>query len=198
MTKENRHFYEFGPFRIDTRNRQLTRENEVVPLKAKAVDTLLLLIESRGDVVEKDDLMQRLWPDSFVEEANLTQNIYTLRKALGGDYIQTVPRRGYRFVAEVREADDAADVIVIKERTRTSVSYEEEFEPAEPLLPGNVSVAPAALISRTVDRPPTKSRARHRECRSCASRPGRRWNLVVTNASGAVRYGQAFEVHHYR
>jgi DNA-binding winged helix-turn-helix (wHTH) protein len=104
MSKENRHFYEFGPFRIDTRNRQLLRENEVVLLKAKAVDTLLLLIESRGDVVEKDDLMQRLWPDSFVEEANLTQNIYTLRKALGGDYIQTVPRRGYRFVAEVREA----------------------------------------------------------------------------------------------
>ncbi len=160
MSKENRHFYEFGPFRIDTRNRQLLRENEVVPLKAKAVDTLLLLIESRGDVVEKDDLMQRLWPDSFVEEANLTQNIYTLRKALGGDYIQTVPRRGYRFVAEVREADDTADVIVIKERTRTSVSYEEEFEPAEQLLPGNGSAAPAALLSRTVDLPATKSRAR--------------------------------------
>jgi hypothetical protein len=68
MSKENRHFYEFGPFRIDTRNRQLLRENEVVPLKAKAVDTLLLLIESRGDVVEKDELMQRLWPDSFVED----------------------------------------------------------------------------------------------------------------------------------
>ena len=50
--------------------------------------------------LEKDELMQRLWPDSFVEEANLTQNIYTLRKALGGDYIQTIPRRGYRFVAE--------------------------------------------------------------------------------------------------
>ena len=80
MTRENRHFYEFGPFRIDTRNRQVLRENELVPLKAKAVDTLLLLIESRGDVVEKDELMQRLWPDSFVEEANLTQNIYTLRK----------------------------------------------------------------------------------------------------------------------
>ena len=138
MSKENRHSYEFGPFRIDTRNRQLLRENEVVPLKAKAVDTLLLLIENRGDVVEKDELMQRLWPDSFVEEANLTQNIYTLRKALGGDYIQTVPRRGYRFVADVREADDVPpDVIVIKERTRTSVSYEEEFETVEQMGSGN-------------------------------------------------------------
>ena len=108
MSEENRHFYQFGPFRIDTRNRQLLRENEVVALKAKAIDTLLLLIESRGDVVEKNELMQRLWPDSFVEESNLTQNIYTLRKALGGDYIQTVPRRGYRFVAEVKETDDTA------------------------------------------------------------------------------------------
>ena len=75
-----------------------------MPLKAKAVDTLLLLIESRGDVVEKDALMQTLWPDSFVEEANLTQNIYTLRKALGETgYIETIPRRGYRFVATVTE-----------------------------------------------------------------------------------------------
>src|ERR1043166_2273767 len=136
MSKENRHFYEFGPFRVDTRNRQVLRENEVVPLKAKAVETLLLLIEGRGDLVEKDELMRRLWPDSFVEEANLTQNIYTLRKALGGDYIQTIPRRGYRFVAEVKEADDpAAEVIVIKERTRTSVSYEEEFDPEEGRAP---------------------------------------------------------------
>src|SRR5438874_8426237 len=127
MSKENRHFYEFGPFRIDTRNRQLLRENEVVPLKAKAVETLLMLIENRGDVIEKDKLMQRLWPDSFVEESNLTQNIYTLRKALSGDYIETIPRRGYRFVAEVKESqsDSAAEVIVIKERTR--VSYEEEI-----------------------------------------------------------------------
>ena len=160
MSKENRHSYEFGPFRIDTRNRQLLRENEVVPLKAKAVDTLLLLIESQGDVVEKDELMQRLWPDSFVEDSNLTQNIYTLRKALGGDYIQTVPRRGYRFVAEVREADDAADVIVIKERTRTSVSYEEEYEPNDQTLSDNRSESSAALVSRTFDRPVAKSRVR--------------------------------------
>src|SRR5213078_1768322 len=106
MTKENRHFYEFGPFRIDTLNRQLLRDEQVVPLKAKAVDTLLLLIQNRGDLIEKDELMQRLWPDSFVEEANLTQNIYTLRKALGETgYIETIPRRGYRFVATVTQKD---------------------------------------------------------------------------------------------
>jgi eukaryotic-like serine/threonine-protein kinase len=125
MSKQNKRIFEFGPFSIDTVNRQLLRDGEVVPLKAKAVDTLLLLIESNGDVVEKDDLMQALWPDSFVEEANLTQNIYTLRKALGGDYIETIPRRGYRFTAQVKAGGNgAADVIVIQEKTRTSVSYE--------------------------------------------------------------------------
>jgi eukaryotic-like serine/threonine-protein kinase len=130
MSKENRIFYEFGPFRIDTANRQLMRDGQVLPLKAKAIDTLLLLVSSRGDVVEKEDLMKSLWPDSFVEESNLTQNIYTLRKALGdGDYIETIPRRGYRFVAEVKESQDrAADLIVIKERTRTQFEIEEEVD----------------------------------------------------------------------
>ena len=128
MSMQNKHSYEFGPFRIDTLNRQLLRDGRVVALKAKAVDTLLLLIDRRGDVVEKNDLMKLLWPDSFVEEANLTQNIYTLRKAFGEfQYIETIPRRGYRFVAEVREAlENASDVLVIKERTRTSISYEEQ------------------------------------------------------------------------
>jgi Tol biopolymer transport system component/DNA-binding winged helix-turn-helix (wHTH) protein len=134
MSKQNKRIFEFGPFKIDTLNRQLLRDGEVVPLKAKAVDTLLLLIESNGDVVEKNDLMQALWPESFVEEANLTQNIYTLRKALGGDYIETIPRRGYRFTAPVKEpANGAPDVIVIQERTRTSVSYEVDTdEPSAP------------------------------------------------------------------
>lgn len=128
MSTQNKQSYQFGPFRIDTLNRQLLRDGKVVPLKAKAVDTLLLLIDRRGDVVEKDDLMKLLWPDSFVEEANLTQNIYTLRKALGdAHYIETIPRRGYRFVGEVREGQDpTSDVLVIKERTRTSISYEEQ------------------------------------------------------------------------
>src|ERR1700730_5223754 len=113
MSKENKHSYEFGPFRIDTLNRQLRRDGELVPLKAKAVDTLLLLIQHRGDVVEKDDLMELLWPESFVEEANLTQNVYTLRKALGeGSYIETIPRRGYRFVGEVKEWDDPASDLI--------------------------------------------------------------------------------------
>ncbi|MFL6210420.1 MAG: winged helix-turn-helix domain-containing tetratricopeptide repeat protein [Pyrinomonadaceae bacterium] len=129
MSKQAKHFYEFGPFRLDTANRLLMHDGEVVPLKQKAVETLLVLVEGRGEVLAKEALMQRLWPDSFVEEANLTQNIYMLRKALGtGDYIETVPRRGYRFAAEVREwAEESADLIV-QERTRASIFIEEEEE----------------------------------------------------------------------
>jgi len=75
MSKQIKRFYEFGAFRIDTANRLLLNDGEPVPLKAKAIDTLLLLVEHNGEVVEKDELMKELWPDSFVEEGNLTQNI---------------------------------------------------------------------------------------------------------------------------
>ena len=117
MSQQATDLYEFGPFRIDTRNRLLFRNNEPIPLKPKVVDTLLLLIENSGRVLEKDELIQKLWPDTFVEEANLTQNIYVLRKALNSgtdseNYIETIPRRGYRFAGEVRKvaAEQAAAV----------------------------------------------------------------------------------------
>ena len=106
MSQQTGHLYEFGPFSIDTVNRLLLRDGKPVPLKPKVVDTLLMLVESMGRVVQKDELIAKLWPDRFVEEANLTQNIYVLRKVLdsSGDlesYIETIPRRGYRFAASV-------------------------------------------------------------------------------------------------
>jgi DNA-binding winged helix-turn-helix (wHTH) protein/TolB-like protein/Flp pilus assembly protein TadD len=129
MSKQTKRFYEFGRFRIDTVNRRLFEDGKAVPLKQKAVETLLVLVENRGEVLEKDALIERLWPDSFVEEANLTQNIYMLRKALGAsDYIETVPRRGYRFTAEVREWEEGAADLVVKERTRSSIIIEEEIK----------------------------------------------------------------------
>ena len=133
MSKEIKHFYEFGPFRIDTVNRQLERDGEVMPLKAKAVETLLILIRHSGDVVEKEKLMEWLWADSFVEDSNLTQNIYMLRKALGdSQYIETIPRRGYRFTGRVKDWSDAADstdeLILVKKKTSLSISYEAEDE----------------------------------------------------------------------
>lgn len=108
MSQQTRRLYEFGSFQIDTVNRLLLRDGRPIPLKPKVVDTLLVLIENRGRVLEKDELIEKLWPDSFVEEGNLTQNIYVLRKALdtssdSESYIETVPRRGYRFAADVKE-----------------------------------------------------------------------------------------------
>jgi TolB-like protein/DNA-binding winged helix-turn-helix (wHTH) protein/Tfp pilus assembly protein PilF len=99
--------YRFGPYRIDSGERLLRRSGELVPLPPKAIDTLLVLVAGAGRMVEKGDLMQAVWPDTFVEEGALTRNISLLRKALGdtkedGGYIETVPKRGYRFVAGVQ------------------------------------------------------------------------------------------------
>ena len=111
--KQARRFYAFGAFRLDAGERVLLGERGVVPLTPKAFDTLLVLVENSGHVIGKEELMRRVWPDSFVEENNLAQNISALRKALGEEsgqkYIETVPKRGYRFsaeVAEVREGDE--------------------------------------------------------------------------------------------
>ena len=97
---------EFGPDRVDTAERTLWREGKRIPLTPKAVDTLIVLVASGGRVVEKEDLIQKVWPDTYVTEANLTQNVSSLRKALGERandhrYVVTVPGRGYSFVVPV-------------------------------------------------------------------------------------------------
>jgi DNA-binding winged helix-turn-helix (wHTH) protein/TolB-like protein len=103
--------YEFCPFRLDARTRQLHRDNVPVQLTAKAVDTLIVLIEDQGDVIAKSELMDRVWGTTAVEENNLTQQISALRKAFGEKasdhkYIVTVSGRGYSFVASVRNVDE--------------------------------------------------------------------------------------------
>ncbi len=103
-----KHLYEFGNFSLDVSERLLTCEGKIVPLAPKVFDTLQVLVENNGHLLEKEILLERLWPDTIVEESNLTTYISQLRKALGENgnsqsYIETVPRRGYRFVAEVRE-----------------------------------------------------------------------------------------------
>src|ERR1035441_6587318 len=95
--------FAFGPFHYDAEQRLLFRQDEVVPLVPKAIDTLHVLLERRGRVVEKADLMKLVWPDTTVEDVGLARNISLLRKALddeSGQYIETIPRRGYRFAAE--------------------------------------------------------------------------------------------------
>lgn len=135
MSERPAHFYEFGPFRLDAVKRVLLREGQPVPLTPKAFETLLVLIQNSGRVMGKDDLMQLLWPDSFIEieEANLSVNISTLRKALGESrsehrYIVTVPGRGYRFAANVREWWDEGTELIVQQRTRASVVIEQEEE----------------------------------------------------------------------
>src|SRR3989442_11377515 len=82
-SRQAKHLYEFGPFRLDATERLLMRDGKVVSLPPKVVDTLLLLVEHRGHILEKDELMKTLWPDSFVEESSLAQNVFLLRRALG-------------------------------------------------------------------------------------------------------------------
>src|ERR1041385_826377 len=105
MGQQDNHSYEFGRFRLKVAERVLLRDGELVPLTPKVFDIPLTLVEHGGQVVAKDDLMKRVWPNTFVEEGNLPQNISLLRKALGENaggvqFIETVPRRGYRFVAD--------------------------------------------------------------------------------------------------
>src|SRR5262249_38324684 len=110
MTRDVKRLYEFGAFRVDTAERLLFRNGEPIFLPPKVYDTLLILLRNAGHTLEKEHLLRELWPDTFVEEGNLAQNISVLRKALsnGGDerYIVTVPRRGYRFAAPVSEVKE--------------------------------------------------------------------------------------------
>ena len=103
--------FEFGPFRVDARRRLVWRGGELLAVPPKAVDLLAVLLAQPGQVVPKEELLRRVWPDTFVEEANLSVNVSILRKALGagpeGDWIQTVARRGYRLVGAVEAGPDA-------------------------------------------------------------------------------------------
>jgi TolB-like protein/DNA-binding winged helix-turn-helix (wHTH) protein/Flp pilus assembly protein TadD len=102
MNEVDPKIYRFGPFHIDLEQRVLFRGGVAVSLTQKAFDTLAILVERQGKIVDKSDLIKLVWPETFVEENNLTQNISTLRKVLGeGEYIETIPRRGYRFVMMV-------------------------------------------------------------------------------------------------
>jgi DNA-binding winged helix-turn-helix (wHTH) protein/tetratricopeptide (TPR) repeat protein len=102
--------FEFGPFQLDLNDRLLTRAGEVISLRPKATEILVKLVTNAGQLIKRDELLKEVWPDTFVEESNLSQTIFTLRKALGDDrteprYIETVPRRGYRFVGVVKDEE---------------------------------------------------------------------------------------------
>ena len=130
MSNQGKELYEFGPFRLDPGKRLLLRDNQPVPIQLKAFETLLVLVRNSEQVVLKDDLMKTVWPDTFVEESNLTQNIFVLRKTLsteGGNqrYIVTIPGRGYRFTEKVRVVP-IEEALVVASHSRSRVVIEEK------------------------------------------------------------------------
>ena len=148
------HLYEFGDFRLDTGKRLLRRlDGTTVPLTPRVFETLLYMVEHHDTVLDKEQLMEAVWPDSIVEENNLSQNISTLRRIFGETpgshtYIVTVPGRGYRFVAEVREQTANGSATVQPEHEITPTSAENRTQAATGRLrhqmPGNTS-SPLAL-----------------------------------------------------
>jgi DNA-binding winged helix-turn-helix (wHTH) protein len=130
MDRQAKHLLEFGPFRMDLEERVLMRDQETITLSPKAFETLLVLVQNSERVVLKDDLMKTLWPDTFVEESNLSQHIFMLRKALGDrahdpEYIVTVPGRGYRFAQKVEESTEPDCDLIVHSRSVQRVTVEE-------------------------------------------------------------------------
>lgn len=151
MRNSIRHFYDFGPFSLDVEKLRLRRDGQLVSLPPKAIEALLVLVRNPGKMLEREALMQAVWADTFVEDANLTVAISQLRKALGqsgetAEYIETIPRVGYRFVADVRERREQPAPLIIEKHTlsRTVIEEEETRDQALDVVPV------AAPVVRTV------------------------------------------------
>jgi Tol biopolymer transport system component/DNA-binding winged helix-turn-helix (wHTH) protein len=134
MQQQTARFYEFGPFLVDPVKCVLMRGNEILPLSPKAFEILLLLIKHRGQVLEKDDLLKQVWPDTVVEENNLARHISALRKVFDEhpgqhQYILTIPGRGYRFVASVRELDDVDERVLAQRAVANGHAADEANTP---------------------------------------------------------------------
>jgi TolB-like protein/DNA-binding winged helix-turn-helix (wHTH) protein/tetratricopeptide (TPR) repeat protein len=143
MPQQINQVYEFGPFRLHAGERLLLRGPETVPVAPKALDLLLILVENHGRVLEKNFLMKTVWPETFVEEGNLSRNVFHLRKMLGDGFIQTLPKRGYRFVGQVRMALDTT--AVLEEHSVSRVTVEEVSRPFWRIVFGLGCVVAAAL-----------------------------------------------------
>ncbi len=140
---QSKQIYEFGPFHLDPAERILSREGRMVSLTPKAFETLAVLVENNGHLVGKEELIQRVWPDTIVEESNLNNIIYMLRKALADDfsehkYIETISKRGYRFVAEVRLAAE-------REKTPDNVAASFALTPSDELALSSASTVSTSL-----------------------------------------------------
>ena len=130
MSHQPKPIYEFGQYLLDAAERLLSLDDKVISLQPKVFDLLLVLVERHGRLLEKDELMKAVWPDSIVEEVNLANNISILRKTLGANgqpFIETVPKRGYHFVAEVRKIESDG----LDQTAHSSIALEEKRENTE-------------------------------------------------------------------
>jgi YD repeat-containing protein len=162
MLRSDRHFYEFGPFRLDPADRLLLRDGQHIPLTPKAFETLLILVENSGRVIDKDELLKKIWPDTVVEEVNLAKNVSYLRKILSGEeaaqYIETIPKRGYRFVAIVKDVPDVGATSRLEPLEERLIVNREEMEKDDSisdLEPRRESIEPEILP------PQSRARAKH-------------------------------------
>jgi eukaryotic-like serine/threonine-protein kinase len=133
MSLKQQNFFEFGEFRLDARQRVLcAADRSEIPLAPKVFETLQVLVENHSVILDKDYLLKRIWPDAFVEEGSLARNISILRRALGESpddqrYIQTIPKRGYRFIAPVKMIPDHRGVLVVEEQTTVQATFDVEM-----------------------------------------------------------------------
>jgi DNA-binding winged helix-turn-helix (wHTH) protein/TolB-like protein len=158
MRSADKHLYEFGPFRLDPQRHRLSRAGDPISLPPKAVEALTVLVRNPGRMMERDEIIRAVWADAFVEDANLTVAISQLRKALSrndvaGEYIQTVPRVGYKFVADVREIYEPLVPLIVEKHTvsRTIIEEEETADP-EPVSVTNVQPVATTRVATAQSR----------------------------------------------
>ncbi len=190
MSKRQRELYEFGPFVLNPAERQLLRDERPVSLRPKAFDLLLLLAGRPHHLFEKDELMDALWPEEEVEEGNLKKTVSALRRALGeagdsADYIETVPRYGYRFVADVKAVGGGDAEVVIETRTQASLVVDEEAD--DGCLTTDVD---GSFVSAAVAEPLAETHAAAGLARRLWRRPGSR--AVVSAAVVAIALSAAY------
>jgi len=155
MSKITERIYKFGPFLFDTRDHALLRDSESIPLTLKSFKTLLVLLENSGHVVERSELVEQVWPNTFVEEANLTQQVFTLRRLLGpdrngGQYIKTVPKVGYRFTATVKKVSDEAHIRVLKNQTQARFVAKDTVADVDGMI-DSIAVLPLTNVNNEPD-----------------------------------------------
>lgn len=190
-----RHFYEFGDFRLDANRHRLLRDGGIIPVSPKALETLIVLVQNPGKVLEREALMQTVWAGAIVEDANLTVAISQLRKALGqngdsAEFIETIPRVGYRFVADMREVVEERAPLITKNGTARTGMEEQFFSGANAALedepPADLESGEVGFHNGALSGPQTSLRAEPQVPMASAESRAFRWTNRRPLALAAV------------